>query len=68
MSHEVVYGHVRVGSPFGARLVRTLERVRDWLAWRRPEPRIEGRLEIERETRSVSIEALLEGRRWDVHT
>ena len=65
MSHEVVYGHVRVGSPFGARLVHALERLRGWFA-RAPEPRIEGRIEIEREARSVTVEALLEGRRWDV--
>lgn len=68
MNHEGVYGHARFGIPVGSRSRALALRVRGWF---RPKPVLivaKSHDDATHETRSVSVEALLEGQRWNVNT
>ena len=67
MQHEGVYGHARFGIPVGSRSRALFLRVRGWF---RAKPVLVPAASdgVTHEARSTSVEALLEGQRWNVNT
>jgi hypothetical protein len=71
MQHEGVYGHARFGIPVGSRSRALFLRVRGWF---RAKPVLlvasvpPASDAVTHDARSTSVEALLEGQRWNVNT